>query len=104
MELHKLLHIFHLLIKWKFHPSENPRNHFGPDKLMCMERSSPYIRFKLPGPGFGDIVEQCGPPEPQVVCLQGDVIKYLKGVKKVVFMKQSRSLLPPLSSGEVQEK
>ena len=85
MELYKLLHVFHLLIEWEFHSPENTRYHFGPDKLMGM-KGPPDTRLKLLGPGFGNIVEQCGPPEPEIVCLQGDVIKYFKGMKEVVFM------------------
>ena len=65
MELHQLLHIFHLLVKRHFQRLEDSRDHPGPHYLMpveCPPRSA-LVPF---GGRLAYIVQQCRPSEPYI--------------------------------------
>ena len=68
MQLHKFLHIFHLLVHRKLHPFEDARYHFFAHEVVVVE-CPPVLLVILLGDWLGDVVEQRCPAKPFLVRL-----------------------------------
>ena len=88
MKKNEFFYILHLLIHGQAQPSENLRYHSAAHSFMAMEGPSD-IRIKFFGYRFGDIMQQRGPTQPQIIGGFGEVIKNLKGVIEIVFVAYS---------------
>ena len=100
MHINHLLHILHLAVHGKFEPSEDARNHLGADVIIVMERPSglnvpPFAAW------FSDIMEQGGPPKPQVVGMLANIINHLQGMIEIVFMRSAVPCLHDVHEGEL---
>ena len=79
VEQHEFLHIFHLLVQGQLHGSEDLGHHLGTFELVAVEGPARAILPTL-GLWLGDVVQQGGPAQPEVVALLGHLVEHLQCV------------------------
>ncbi len=81
---------------------EDARYHFGSDKIVVMECPACSVVPVL-GHGFGYVVEQGRPTEPEFIGGGSHVVEHLHGVVEVVFMPASLYNLHSFHRGELRQ-
>ena len=81
----ELLDVFEMLGDGQFQSVENAGGHLRAHHLVAMERPA-VKRVEALGDGFGDVVEQRGPYQPDVTAAHRDVVHHLERMQIVVLM------------------
>ena len=102
MQLHKFLHIFHLLVHRKLHPFEDAGYHFFAHEVVVVE-CPPVLLVILLGDWLGDVVEQRCPAKPFLVRLFSHRVEHLHRVQEIVFMSAPVFGLDALQGVELRE-
>ena len=102
MQENQLLDVFHLFVHRQPQRAEDGRNHFGPDDLVAVKGPTGLgvesFRTRL-----AYVVQQGGPPQPQVVAATGDVVEDFQRVDEIVFVRPSSDSLDAFEPGEFRE-
>ena len=85
MQPHQVLHEPHPLIERQSESGEDALGHGGANGIVSVE-GPPGSLDEFLGVRLGDVVQDGGPAEPEIVAHHRHVVEHLQGVPEVVFM------------------
>lgn len=85
MEFHEFAHILYFVVEGQLELLEYVGHHAAADNFVAVEGPSVAF-FKIFGGWFADIVEDSRPAQPEITGFEADVVEYLQGMVKIIFM------------------